>query len=167
MGPIWGRQDPGGPHVGPMDSNIKNTIRHKADKPSPEPMLRYMMPFQITMPKWADLKGYHDDVIKWKHFPHNWPFVQGIHRSLVNSLHKGQWRGALIFSLICASINGWVNNGDTGNLRYHCTHYDVIVIISHPCNSIMAFPKTSFILLYTINSYPYPFFMMLKSTAHI
>ena len=23
----------------------------------------------------------HDDVIKWKHFPRNWPFVQGIHRS--------------------------------------------------------------------------------------
>ena len=23
----------------------------------------------------------HDDVIKWKHFPHNWPFVRGIHRS--------------------------------------------------------------------------------------
>ena len=24
-----------------------------------------------------------------------------IHRSLVNSLHKGQWRGALVFSLVC------------------------------------------------------------------
>ena len=30
----------------------------------------------------------HDDVIKWKHFPRYWPFVQGIHRSPVNSLHK-------------------------------------------------------------------------------
>ena len=39
----------------------------------------------------------HDDVIKWKHFPRNWPFVRGIHRSSVNSHHKGQWRGALIF----------------------------------------------------------------------
>ena len=28
---------------------------------------------------------HHDDVIKWKHFPHYWPFVQGIHRSPVNS----------------------------------------------------------------------------------
>ena len=27
----------------------------------------------------------HDDVIKWKHFPHYWPFVRGIHRSPVNS----------------------------------------------------------------------------------
>ena len=52
----------------------------------------------------------HDDVIKWKHFPRYWPFVRGIHRSSVNSPHKGQWRGALMFSLICAWINGWVNN---------------------------------------------------------
>ena len=32
----------------------------------------------------------HDDVIKWKHFPRYWPFVRGIHRSPVNSRHKGQ-----------------------------------------------------------------------------
>ena len=56
---------------------------------------------------WTDLGGKnHDDVIKWKHFPRYWPFVQGIHRSPVNSPHKGQWRGALMFSLICAWING-------------------------------------------------------------
>ena len=38
--------------------------------------------------------AYHDDVIKWKHFPRYWPFVRGIHRSPVNSPHKGQWRRA-------------------------------------------------------------------------
>ena len=27
------------------------------------------------------LAFWHDDVIKWKHFPRNWPFVRGIHRS--------------------------------------------------------------------------------------
>ena len=43
----------------------------------------------------------HDDVIKWKHFSRYWPFVRGIHRSPVNSPHKGQWNGALMFSLIC------------------------------------------------------------------
>ena len=46
----------------------------------------------------------HEDVIKWKHFPRYWLFVRGIHRSPVNSPHKGQWRGALMFSLICAWI---------------------------------------------------------------
>ena len=44
----------------------------------------------------------HDDVIKWKHFPRYWPVVRGIHRSRDNFPHKGQWRGALVFSLICA-----------------------------------------------------------------
>ena len=32
----------------------------------------------------------HDDIIKWKHFPHYWPFVWAIHRSAVKSPHKGQ-----------------------------------------------------------------------------
>ena len=70
----------------------------------------------------------HDDVIKWKHFPRNWPFVRGIHRSPVNSPHKGQWRGALMFSLICVWINGWVNNREAGDLRRNRGHYDVIVM---------------------------------------
>ena len=74
----------------------------------------------------------HDDVIKWKHFPRYWPFVRGIHRSPVNSLHKGQWRGALIFSLICAWINGWVNNREAGDLRLQRAHYGVIVMEVFP-----------------------------------
>ena len=73
---------------------------------------------------------HHDDVIKWKHFPRYWPFVRGIHRSPVNSPHKGQWRGALMFSLICARINGWANNREAGDLRRHQAHCDVIVMIS-------------------------------------
>ena len=70
----------------------------------------------------------HDDVVKWKHFLRNWPFVRGIHRSPENSPHKGQWRGALMFSLICAWINVWVNNHEAGDLGRHGAHYDVIVM---------------------------------------
>ena len=70
----------------------------------------------------------HDDVIKWKHFPRNWPFVPEIHRSPVNFPHKGQWRGALMFSLIYAWINDWVNNREAGDLRRQHGHYDVIVM---------------------------------------
>ena len=70
----------------------------------------------------------HDDVIKWKHFPRYWPFVRRIHRSPVNSLHKGQWRGALMFSLICTWINSWVNHPETGDLRCHRAHCDVSVM---------------------------------------
>ena len=71
---------------------------------------------------------HHDDVIKWKHFPRCWPYVRVIYRSQVDSPHKGQWRGALIFSLICAWINGWVNNCEAGALRGHRAHHDCIVI---------------------------------------
>ena len=71
----------------------------------------------------------HDDIIKWKHFPRYWPFVPGIHRPPVNSPHKGQWSGALMFSLICAWINGWVNTCEAGDLRCHHAHYDVTVML--------------------------------------
>ena len=66
--------------------------------------------------------------VKWKHFPRYWPFVRWIHRSPVNSPHKGQWRGTLRFSLIWAWTNGWINYQDAGDLRRHCTHYDVTVM---------------------------------------
>ena len=59
----------------------------------------------------------HDDVIKWKHFPRNWSSVRGIHWLPMNSPHKGQWRGALMFSLIYTGTNGWVTNGEAGDLR--------------------------------------------------
>ena len=56
----------------------------------------------------------------------------------VNSPHKGQWRGALMFSLICVWINGWVNNREAGNLRRYRSRYDVIVmrdsLTSYPLN---------------------------------
>ena len=46
----------------------------------------------------------------------------------VNSPHKGQWRGALMFTLICARINDWVNNREAGDLKRHLDHYDVSVM---------------------------------------
>ena len=59
----------------------------------------------------------HDDVIKWAHFPRNWPFVRG----------EGLWHGALMFSLICAWTNSGSNNRDAGDLRRHGAQYDVTV----------------------------------------
>ena len=89
----------------------------------------YNVTFHAFLKYWP-LSKVHGDVIKWKHFPHNWPFVQGIHRSPVNSQHKGQRRGALMFSLICVRINDWVNNREAGDLRRYHAHYDVIVMDS-------------------------------------
>ena len=54
--------------------------------------------------------------------------------------HKGQWRGTLMFSLICAWICGWVNNREAGDLRRHSAHYGIIVmwlwILTSSCSSL-------------------------------
>ena len=42
----------------------------------------------------------------------------------VNSPHNGQWRGALMFSLICAWIICWVSNREASDLRRDRAHYD-------------------------------------------
>ena len=41
---------------------------------------------------------------------------------------QSQWRGALMFSLICAWINDWVNNREAGDLRRRHGHSDVNVM---------------------------------------
>ena len=111
-------------HVGYVKSKIhisRNIFSMKRINTSPD--LREYDPAI-----WSCSKVIHDDVIKWNHFPRYWPFVRGIHRSPVNSPHKGQWRGALKVSLICPRKNGWVNNGEAGDLRRYRVHYDVIVM---------------------------------------
>ena len=83
----------------------------------------------------------HDDVTKRKHFPRCWPFVWGIHRSPVNSPHKGQWCRALMFSLICARINHWVNNREAGDLKRHHIHNDVNVMSFAPSTTSAVFEQ--------------------------
>ena len=96
----------------------------------PPGALKSNIPFARTLKDRFLIRGtlLHNDVIKWKHFLRNWPFVRGIHRSPVNSPHKGQWRGTLMFSLICVWINDWVNTREAGDLRRYRPHYDVIVM---------------------------------------
>ena len=74
----------------------------------------------------------HDDVIEWKHFPRYWPFVRRIHRSPVNSPHKGQWRGALMFFFymrlnkrLSKQSRGWWFETPSHPFRRHCNgmHY--------------------------------------------
>ena len=56
----------------------------------------------------------------------------------VNSPPKGQWHGALMFSLICVWKNSLVNNREAGDLRRHRTHYDVTVMIATSSLSSLA-----------------------------
>ena len=68
----------------------------------------------------------------WRHqmenIRRNWPFVRGIHRSPVKSLQKSLWCGALMFSLICAWRNVWVNNREADDLSRHRVDYGVSVM---------------------------------------
>ena len=77
----------------------------------------------------ADITWWHDDVIKGKYFPRYRPFVRRIHRSSVNSPHKSQWLGGLIFFSICAWSYRWANNGDAGDFRHHHAHFSVAVMV--------------------------------------
>ena len=56
------------------------------------------------------------------------PLCGEFYRSPVNSPHKGQWRGALMFLWSAPWINGWVNNRKACDLRRYRAHYDVIVM---------------------------------------
>ena len=98
----------------------------------------------------------HDDVIEWKLFPRYWPFARGIHRWPLDSPHKGQCRGALMFSLICAWTNGWVNNRDAGDSRRHRGHYDVTVMYcKHITKHNKARTMCMIIEVWCIQNWPY------------
>ena len=83
---------------------------------------------QCTSPISHNAPFCNRNVYMYAHFCYTWwrhqmetfsallAFVRGIHWSPVNSPHRGQWRGALMFSLICVWINGGVNNRETGDL---------------------------------------------------
>ena len=62
----------------------------------------------------------------------------------VNSPHKGQWRWALMFTLICARINDWVNNREAGDLRRLLDHYDVSVMRQFIANQLDIIQNVSF-----------------------
>ena len=141
-----------------------NTVTNKSFKPC------------VTDPLWlvdSPHKGQlmdtvlpcHDiamNMMTSSNFPRYWPFVRGIHRSPVNSPHKGQWRGAFMFSLICARINHWVNTHEAGGLRCYRAHYDVIVMMKTVavwkcvCTVYVENPGTlnNVLCIYTISACP-------------
>ena len=81
----------------------------------------------------SEIRGMFCELLRWwrqemEAFSALLAIVRGIHRSPVNSPHKGKWRGALMFSLNCAWTNGWGNNRDAGDLRRNRAHYDVTLL---------------------------------------
>ena len=71
----------------------------------------------------------------------------------VNSPHKGQWRGALMFSLICAWINDWVSNREAGDLRRNRGHYDVNVMFWRARETLVKHAHPAVIMPATLNTF--------------
>ena len=102
-------------------------------------MLKTVVTSSVHGPLFHQWSGpaFQDDVIKWKHFSTLLSLCAG------NSPVTGEFPSqspvtALMFSLICAWINCWVNNRDAGDLRCHGAHYDVTVILSDVQNKVWA-----------------------------
>ena len=107
-----------------------------------------MTSFALTLCKPLS-KFDHDDVTKRKHFPCYWDFAGN---SLVAGEFppKGQWRGALMSSLVCAWTNGWVNNRNYDDMRRHR-----LAVISYQFES-MAHPLTWWSIVHHITSWRGP-----------
>ena len=86
----------------------------------------------MNFTKLCEVVSYVNEISWWRHqmetFSALLALCAGNSPVPVNSAHKGQWRGALMFSLICARINDWVNSREAGDLRRHRGHYDVNVM---------------------------------------
>ena len=80
----------------------------------------------------------HDDVIKWRHFPHYWPFVRGIQRSLIIPITKSSDAELWCFHLPLMFY--WCLNKELGkqsrrrwyetpsrSLWCHCNESDVLL----------------------------------------
>ena len=124
-------------------------LSHQHLTPTPINTSQHIFVLIPEMPKVHEVVGIHYDNIKWKHFLCYWPFVRGINRSPVNSLHKGQWHCALMFSFICIWINGGVNNDEAGDLRRHRAHYDVNVMVG-VADIILSSNRQRMILIYRV-----------------
>ena len=61
-------------------------------------------------------------------FPRYWPFTGNSPVTGEFPAQRPVTRSLDVFFLICAWINGWVINGEAGDLRRRSAHYDVIVM---------------------------------------
>ena len=107
---------------------------------------------RAVSPNWGFLTS-HTLVPWWRHQMETFSALLALSAgnslwSPVNSHHKGQWRGALIFSLIYAWTNGRANNRYAGDLRHHCAHYVVTVMSwKRSCMHKLSSPGAAYILI--------------------
>ena len=89
----------------------------------------------------------HNDVIKWKHFPHYWPFVRVFHRWI--PITKPVTRSFDIVFDLLPEQTVEQNNRNACDLRRHCAHYDVTVMYGHCCVIVLIS-----VMFWRVTTYP-------------
>ena len=78
--------------------------------------------------QWSNVVGYHDDLMKWKHFLRYWPLCE--RNPLVTSGFPSHRPVMQSFDVsVDLRLNGWANNRDAGDLRRHRAHHHVIIML--------------------------------------
>ena len=85
--------------------------------------LNHSLTFRIPYPLYTFF-----GVIWWRHQMEIFDVLLCEGNPPVTSL--SDWRGALMFSLIYGWRHSWGSNRNAGDLRRHCAHYDVTVMMS-------------------------------------
>ena len=131
MGPTWVLSAQDGPHVSPINIAIRvNNVQILLySGRAPHQLIRVKV--NIT----ASQKNFHTPTW-WRHQIEPFSALQalcaGNSKAPENSPYGDQWRGTLMFSLICVWINDWVNTREAGDLRHPRGHYDVNILINAP-----------------------------------
>ena len=115
MGPIWGRQDPGGTHVGPINFALWVIILLTD-------AANFRFNFNMECPLLTN-RSYP----WWRHQMETFSVLLVLCDRWI-PLTKTSDAERLMYSLICAWPNSWANNWDACDLIRHHAHYDVTVM---------------------------------------
>ena len=111
---------------------VRGIHRGPVNSPHKWPVTRKIFPFDDVIMSRDVSKHNIGSTTWWRHqretFSALLALCMGIHWSPVNSPHKDQWRGDLMFPVICAWTNGRANNRYAGDLGRHRAHYDIAVM---------------------------------------
>ena len=147
LGPTWVLSAPGGPHVGPMNLAITDIV---SELPRSSVELSWLVMF-VWSPaksrcygfcgtwrvlgvrnesgKWRMAGRYvHDDVIKWKRVLRYRPLCGEFTGQRLIPSTKASDAELWCFLWSAPWINGWVNNGETGDWSRHCAHNDIEIV---------------------------------------
>ena len=144
MWPIWGRQDPGGPHVAPWTLLSGYIYCHRTrinechrslfvyDNKFPlKTKCRLYLYFTpragVTFHSNENMRWFHDDVINWNIFHVTGP-LWGVSTGF-RWIPITKASGDEIWFCICAWTKGWLNNRNVGDFRRRCARYNVAVMI--------------------------------------